>query len=207
MRKGQARGQRDKGTKGQSGEDHLSAAFSLCPSAPLSLCPFTRKAFTLVETMLALLLMALLAAAVAMSFSRPLQAARAREAISQIHFADTQARQAARQFSAPVRLVLDPSENSITRYEGEHLRARAALPTGCRIQEVIVGRHATWEDHAEVWFSSSGLSRSYALHLTGPAFDQWVLFAGLSGQMTWVSDEQTLRSILDVAAPTRRDAD
>jgi type II secretory pathway pseudopilin PulG len=157
--------------------------------------------------MLAILLMALLASAVALSFSRPLQSARAREAISQVHFADAQARQAARQFSAPVKLVLDPSENSITRYEGEHLRASITLPSAIRMQEVIVGRHATWEDRAEVWFSSSGLSRSYAIHLAGPAFNQWVLFAGFSGQMTWVSDEKTLQSMLDITAPTGRDAD
>jgi type II secretory pathway pseudopilin PulG len=157
--------------------------------------------------MLAVLLMALLASAVAMSFSRPLQAARAREAISQVHFADAQARQAARQFSAPVKLVLDPSANSITRYEGEHLRASVILPPAIRIQAVIVGRHMTWEDRAEVSISSSGLSRSYAIHLAGPSFDQWVLFAGLSGQMTWVSDEKTLRSMLDITAPAGRDAD
>ena len=157
--------------------------------------------------MLAVLMMALLASAVAMSFSRPLQSARAREAISQVHFADAAARQAARQFSTPVKLILDPSSNSITRYEGEHLRTSMTLPPAIRMQEIIVGRHATWEDRAEVSFSSSGLSRSYAIHLTGPAFDQWVLFAGLSGQMTWVSDEKTLRSMLDIAAPAGRDAD
>src|SRR5215469_5179410 len=165
MSNGQTKGQRDARTKGQSAK--------AVPNS--SLCPSSGKAFTLIETMLAVLLMALLASTVALSFSRPLQSARAREAISQVHFADAQARQAARQFSAPVKLVLDPSENSITRYEGEHLRASITLPSAIRIQEVIVGRHATWEDRAEVWFSSSGVSRSYAIHLAGPAFDQWVL--------------------------------
>ena len=164
-------------------------------------------AFTLIETMLAVLVMALLGSAVALRFSRPLQSARAREAISQIHFADDQARQAATRFSAPVKLVLDPSANSIVRYEGGHLRSSVTLPPSILMQEVIVGRHASWEDRAEVSFSSSGLSRSYAVHLTAPAFDQWLLFAGLSGQMTWVSDEKTLRSMLDIAAPPGRDAD
>jgi len=168
--------------------------------------PCHGTAFTLVETMLAVLVMALLASAVALSFSRPLQLARAREAVSQIQSADAQARQAARQSGQTVRLVLDPSANTIARYEGEQRRAQTTLPGPCQLEEVIVGRHASWAERAEVSFSSSGLSRSYAVHLKGTGVDQWLLFAGLSGQMTWVQDERTLRSILDGAAPTAASA-
>jgi type II secretory pathway pseudopilin PulG len=164
-------------------------------------------AFTLVETMLAVLLMALLASAVALSFSKPLQAARAREAISQVQFADSQARQLARQSSRAIRLVLDPELNTIARFEGEQREAQATLPVGIRIAEVVIGRHASFDERAEVQFSASGLSRSYAIHLIGPSLDQWVLFAGLSGQMSWAADEQTVRSILEVESPPGRDAD
>jgi type II secretory pathway pseudopilin PulG len=157
--------------------------------------------------MLAVLLVALLASAVALTFSKPLQAARAREAISQVQFTDAQARQAARQTNRPVRLVLDPESNTIARYEDEQRQALATLPVGFRIAQVIVGRRASFDERADVRFSSSGLSRSYAIHLEGPAFDQWLLFAGLSGQMSWAADEQTIRSILDVASPAGRDTD
>jgi hypothetical protein len=41
------------------------------------------------------------------------------------------------------------------------------------------------------------MSRSYAVRLRGPDFDQWVLFAGLTGDMTEVRDESTIATLLD----------
>lgn len=167
----------------------------------------SNRGFTLIETVLAVLIMALLASAVAFSLSQPIQGARLREALSQLQSCDGLARQNARQSPRPVRLIISPTANAIDRLEGEQLRFRSTLPIGCRITQVIVGRHATWIDRATITFSASGLSRTYAVRLQAPSFDRWVLFSGLSGQMTLVQDERTLRTILDGLAPTRRDAD
>jgi type II secretory pathway pseudopilin PulG len=167
----------------------------------------SRTAFTLIETILTVLLMALLASAVAFSLSQPIQGARLREALSQLQSCDALARQNARQSLRPVRLIINPTANTLERFEGEQLRSRTALPVGCRISQVIVGRHASWIDRAAVSFSASGLSRTYAIRLQATSFDRWALFSGLSGQMTLVQDERMLRTILDGFAPAGRDAD
>jgi prepilin-type N-terminal cleavage/methylation domain-containing protein len=169
--------------------------------------PCHTRAFTLIETILAILIMALLASAVAFSLTQPIQGARLREALSELQSCDSMARQNARQSTRPVRLAINPSARAIERFDGEQLRFRSMLPVGCRITQVIVGRHATWIDRATVTFSASGLSRTYAIRLQTSSFDRWLLFSGLSGQMILVQDEQTLRTILDGRAPPGRNAD
>src|SRR5438105_1542102 len=74
-----------------------------------------RRAFTLIETMLVILLMALLASAVTLSFARPLRAARAQDAIEMVRSFDGMCRQVARRFGQPVTLTYDLSEGRIVR--------------------------------------------------------------------------------------------
>ena len=165
-----------------------------------------RSGFTLIETMLAVLIMALLASAAALSLSGPVRKARAREAVDVVIAADRSARQEAQDSGRPVRLVLDPTTSTISRMEGTVTQFRSALPRSFRISDVLVGRRVFREAGTEVGFSGAGFSTSYAVHLTGPGADGWVVFAGLTGQASVVSDEQAVRNILD-NPPARRNAD
>ena len=72
-----------------------------------------RSAFALIEIMMAVLLMALLASAAALSFSEPLRAARAKDAIEMVRFFDETSRQSARRFGRPVRISFNLSANKI----------------------------------------------------------------------------------------------
>jgi prepilin-type N-terminal cleavage/methylation domain-containing protein len=162
------------------------------------------RAFTLIEVMMAVLLMALLATAAAVSFSGPLRTSRAADAQDQIRTFDAAARYMALHSNREVRLVFDLSGSTLSRREGPELRdlrSRVSLPAGHRITQLCVAGQSFEDGEAVVDFSSLGICRSYAIHLSGPGLDRWLLIAGLSGQMTQVQDEVEAQSILGRAAP------
>jgi len=165
------------------------------------------KAFTLIETMLAVLIMALLASAAALSFSGPMRLARAREAVDQVIGADRSARLEARNSGRAVTLEFDPNSGVISRLSGAATQFRSVLPSSFRIADVLVGRRAFRESGAQIGFSGSGFSPTYAVHLVGPGSDRWVVVAGLTGQASVMSDEQAVRSAIDNVAPARHNAD
>jgi prepilin-type N-terminal cleavage/methylation domain-containing protein len=170
-----------------------------------------RYAFTLIELMLAVLLLALLTSAAALSFSQPIRAARSHDAIEQLRSFDATARQAAVSSGGAVRLAFDLGAGTLVRRDdrGRQLRFQSTLPSGFRVDQVRIGDHKTSSGQALVDVSPLGASRTYALHLRGPSTDQWLLVAGMSGQMTIVSNESTLDAIFAQTAPLspRHDAD
>src|SRR5205823_7884246 len=103
-------------------------------------------------------------------------------------------------------LPIYPSTGAISRVEGPATQFRSILPRSFRISDVLVGRRVLREAGAEVGFSGAGFSVSYAVHLTGPGADGWVVFAGLTGQASVVSDEKAVRNAIE-NAPARRNAD
>ena len=157
-----------------------------------------RSAFTLIELIVAVLLLSLLASAAVMSFSQPLRGARLQDTIDQIRSFDATARRAAVASGRECRLEFDLASKTLSRRDGDGLavlRSRASLAPSFRISDVRIGIHSTSVGEAVVDVSPMGASRTYALHLIGPATDQWVLFAGLSGDMTLVKDEAMLDEI------------
>jgi prepilin-type N-terminal cleavage/methylation domain-containing protein len=170
----------------------------------------TQGGFTLVESMLAVLILGLLACAATLSLSRPLADAEARETFSLLSSSDHWSRQAARDAGKPVRLVIDPTNATVARFEGAGLRERRTLlniPRHCSVREIRVGRNS-WSDQAvTVDFSASGYSPSYALRLHTETVDWWLVFAGMTGQVTKVSDEATADAMLGAQhAPSQNGA-
>ena len=80
--------------------------------------------------MLAVLLMALLASALSLSFSKPLQAAHAQDTVELIRNFDSSARQAATNSGRSVRLVFDLSSNTLLQKDGFDL-ADLRRQVGC----------------------------------------------------------------------------
>ena len=151
--------------------------------------------FTLIETMLAVLIMALLTAGVALSFSQPLKASRTADAIELVRSFDLLGRQAAITSNRNVRLVFDLSSNTLLQRDGpdlHELRTHVSLPPGCRIDSLRIAGQLVSAGEAVVDISPHGWSRSYAVHLQGPGADRWLVFAGLSGQMSKVNDESQI---------------
>jgi len=165
-----------------------------------------RSAFTLIEIMMAVLLMAMLASAAALSFSEPLRSARAKDAIEMVRFFDEASRQSARRFGRPVRTSFDLASEKISRYIGEQMSYETALPHGCRIRQIRTAARRAAEGEFEIPCSPRGITRTYGVHLTGSGVDTWMLIAGLTGEVSLIKDEAQLDAIF-AATATRREAD
>ena len=151
--------------------------------------------FTLIELMLAVVLLALLTGAAAMTFARPIRNARAQQAIELVCRSDAMARENARRFGRPGRITFDLHDQVIRRSTGpDH-----TLPTGYQIREVRTAERGVVGGEISLDVSSKGLSRSYAVHLIGPGMDRWLLVAGLSGEVSQ-TDESQLQQIFKPAA-------
>ena len=151
-----------------------------------------RRAFTLIETMLAVLLLAVLASGVAIGFSKPLQAARAQDAIDILKAFDAAARQAAINFDQPVRITLDLADGTLTRLENGTPAARNRLPSGYGIERTTIDGRIDSVGLVPVDVSPQGRSRTYTVHLLGPGLDRWIMFAGLTGLATERAHETDL---------------
>jgi len=150
-----------------------------------------RRAFTLIEVMVVVVLIGLIAGAAAVSMTGDLDRATREDVIGRLTYADAQARMAGRRLGpATLRIDLDqqaiwlvtPDDQSDQPRPGHVMR----LGEGYTIREVL------WIDpelmaakttrprrrvlretgRVEIAFSSEGLSRTYALRLEGPAIDE-----------------------------------
>ena len=159
-----------------------------------------QAAFTLIELMLAIVVLSLLASAAALSFNRPIQAARAQDSIELVRSFDEGARQVARRFNRPVVLRFDLQSAELSRIEDGQTTYQSKLPPGCRIREVRTAARRTVDGDVQVPCSALGATRTYAVHLTGTGFDRWLLVSGLSGEVTAIHDEAQLDAIFTTTA-------
>jgi prepilin-type N-terminal cleavage/methylation domain-containing protein len=168
----------------------------------------TSRGFTLVEITIAVVIVGLLTAAVSLSFSRPIDAARAHDAVDRVRAFDESARALARRSGRAVDMTFDLYDRALRRrHNGDETSVDVTLPRGCAIDRFRSPDRDIATGEATVTCSALGLSRSYAAHLTGPALDCWVVVAGLTGQTVVVTDEQDVEQIFRAAQPSRHDAD
>jgi prepilin-type N-terminal cleavage/methylation domain-containing protein len=152
-----------------------------------------RRAFTLIELMIAIAILAMLTTAAVLSFARPLREAQHRDAIELIRLIDTQARTDARHFDRRVKLVFDLDRGIVERRDaGDAVISRTMLPV--RIDETRIAGERNFRD-ATIAISPLGLSQTYAVRIVSHEHRQWLVFAGLSGQMTVLNDERELSNI------------
>lgn len=162
------------------------------------------SAFTLIETLVVVVLLGIISTAAALTFRSSLQSAASTDAIEQIKYLDSTSRQRARHFNQPVQIIFDLANSTLSRREGGKRNQdsfTASLPRGFSIDQINIAGQSTFNGEISLTSSPAGFTPSYAAHLIGPNFDQWLLFAGLSGQLTLINDEQTVQDIL---APTRQ---
>ncbi len=165
-----------------------------------------RCAFTLIESLVAIVLLGIISTAAALTFRSSLQSASASDAIAQIKYLDSSARQRAQRFNQPVEIIFDLTNSTLSRREGSKRNDQsftASLPSSFSIDQINIAGQSTFNGEISLTCSPAGLTPSYAIHFIGPNFDQWLLFAGLSGQLTLIKDEATVQDIL---AATRQSA-
>ena len=72
------------------------------------------------------------------------------------------------------------------------------MPAGFAIGRLLIGGQDATGGSASVAVSRRGLTPSYAVLIEGPGGRrQWLLAAGLTGQMVRIDDERQLRDIFE----------
>jgi len=162
--------------------------------------------FTLVELLAVLILSGLLAAAVSVSFAGAKQAMQLEDAVARVLSVDQTARQFARRWDRPMRIVFQLDSGSVASVPasgGSRLQSpvsglSADLPGGFRLQTLLLADHSITTGEFSLACSSDGVTPSYAFTVVGPKDQhQTVLVAGLSGQTTILQDEKEASQILE----------
>jgi prepilin-type N-terminal cleavage/methylation domain-containing protein len=161
-------------------------------------------AFTLIELVACIAIMAILAAAAALSLHGHRGEATLPTAIQIIRFADEQARQRALRSDAPVELRIAFAHPHTVLLSSGATSSEFQLPDGFRVARA---RSAGWSrDTGEiaVRFSPRGWAPAYALQITDGARSQWLAFTGLIGDPQTLDDDQTLEHILSATSADTR---
>jgi prepilin-type N-terminal cleavage/methylation domain-containing protein len=193
--------------------------------------------FTLIEMMAVAALLGLLAAATVWSLGDDVLRSSRRRVVAAVGHADRLARLAGRRFGKQCVLRFDLDKQQIGRLlpgdqddtaAGHMLR----LPPDYRIGRVMIARTTAGLDDlglawvavdsgsADIVCSTAGRSVSYAVRLAFPggaggqdAGDElaggeiWLVFSGLTGEMTLIHDEDAVDNLFSLLATGRPDAD
>lgn len=163
-----------------------------------------RSAFSLLELLLVVAIIGLLAAAAVLTLLGPLRSATTEDLLQQLKELDRTGRRAAVQSGRPAQLVVDLNQG----------RFLLGVPEGSMDQQVVVevarshqlvrvqiGDEVHESGEIVVSISPGGRSSSYLLEVRDEqGLRRLLLFAGLSGQASIITDEQEELSILAMLA-------
>src|SRR2546421_3963468 len=132
-----------------------------------SVAPSLRRsvAFTLIEMMIALVVLGVLTAAAVLSFSAPVERARMVEAVEQVKYLDASSRDVSRRFGRNVQIGFDLSEGTMERREGRGREASFSTHVASPMRIEAVRTLGERKDYGEtsIDVSSLGISQTYAL--------------------------------------------
>jgi prepilin-type N-terminal cleavage/methylation domain-containing protein len=161
-----------------------------------------RRGFTLIETMIAVIILGLLTGAVVLSFAGPVGRARLAEGVEQVTYVDVSTRELARRTGRAMEVRIDLSEGVLERREGARgVTFRTSVPVRVERVRTVERREESGEVRMPV--SGLGLSPTYAVKLVGPEGVRWVVVAGLSGEVRVMTDDAQVDSIFAALSPRR----
>ena len=162
------------------------------------------RAFTLVELTVVLVIIAIAAAAVTLRTQGPLRQARMRDVVGAIAHAERTTRSAASEQDRAFQLVVDLSDGRVSRSRAQGRPAGTALvqlPQGFRVGAVLMRRRDVSGGSVSIPVSRRGLTPTYAVLIDGGQQRQWLVFAGLTGEMVEVDREEDARRAVRTAGP------
>jgi prepilin-type N-terminal cleavage/methylation domain-containing protein len=164
--------------------------------------------FTLIEMMVAVIVMGVLTGMVVLSFAGPVNRARLVEAVEQVTYLDASARQFARRTGRAVEIRIDLGEGALERREGSRgVTFRTTVPATVRIEVVRTVLRRAESGEIVMPVSAQGVSLTYAVKLAGTQGARWIVVAGLSGEVRTLTDDAQVDSIFAAITGSRRDAD
>lgn len=160
--------------------------------------PVTARAFSLIELMAVLAILAVAMGMTVWVWSGRTKAARLQDVVEQLGYLDRMARQTARGDGTPVALRFDLDVPSVRRVQdAERSGVAYQLPDGFAIERVTVEGMASKSRQVDIGVSGQGLSPSYAVSVKGPQGQgTWYVVAGLSGHQVVLETEAQAKSVL-----------
>ena len=173
-----------------------------------------RLAFTLVELLAALVIVALLVGAASVSLRGVLARTRLEDAVGRVENFDRLTREQSRRGGSPLRIRLRSGGDQLHREAagtGAPVGAACLLPPGVVVADVLGlgGRRGD----VVIPCSARGLTPSYAMRIgTDNGASRWVVVAGLTGKVTVFDDDddaavRNIFALLDAPTLAGDDAD
>ncbi|MEM8670555.1 MAG: prepilin-type N-terminal cleavage/methylation domain-containing protein [Planctomycetota bacterium] len=158
-----------------------------------------RRAFTLLELLVVLTLVALIAAIAAPRLAGTFSQSRMETAIAQVVTFDRQVRSIALKQNRDTTLNFDLASDRLTAsWERAEMEVSAKLPTSVHIESVVSRRdRQRSRGRAEIRAYGDGTTDGYAVQLVIGQRRQWLFFAGLTGQVTRLESTRETEAILD----------
>jgi len=161
--------------------------------------------FTLIEIMAVIVIWAILATVVVVSLAGSNRVAALEDVIQRIALSDRTMRQEARRLGKPITIRFDGSAGKMVREDdGEQSATLFDIPAAISLAQV---RTTGADDDGRIRYSRLGVAATYAVALEprdGPR--QWIVVAGLTGEVTKVKDEKEVDAIFELLAPSRDDS-
>lgn len=155
-----------------------------------------RNAFTLIELVVVIVIMAILSTIAAMSLSGTMgqyDLARAAETIERV---DASVRRQARVTHASVELSIDRNKKRLTVDVGGSGRdATYKLPRRVTISNIRLHRRIVADNNFAIEVSGSGQSPTYAVELTRGEMKRWLIIVGASGQVIPAESEDEVDAL------------
>jgi prepilin-type N-terminal cleavage/methylation domain-containing protein len=159
-----------------------------------------RRAFSLIEVTLVVLILAITAGAVALGVRSPIHRLGLDQCVDEIVAFDRLTRVYAREQDRPVRLMVDLDGGQFRRTDEravEELGQALVLPSGYRVARLLLLDRTIGSGGVALSYSALGLAPTYAILVEGPGGRRrWMLVAGLTGQVRECGDEEEVSNIL-----------
>lgn len=162
-----------------------------------------RRAFSLIEAVLVLALMALLMGGATLVLRGRLSSERLGDAVGRLVEFDRVTREVAQSQTRKCELRFDLNVGTLTRAAGAIFNPGGAY----RISRVRTDAGLSQAGELSIPFSRRGQSPTYAMMLESKTQRQWIVVAGMTGKSVLIQDEHELDEIFRDSADDRRDAD
>lgn len=167
-----------------------------------------RRGFTLVEMLVVVTVIGLIAATAALRLSSAAHRARLQHAIQRIETVDNRLRTRATDRGETTHLEFDLGTSQI-RLEFANGADATSIDLGdVKISRFVAPTRETSSGRIKLGYSSHGTSESFAIELSrGNDEPTWLLFAGLTGQMTRMEEERDVQEVFRILRAGGVDAD
>lgn len=164
-----------------------------------------RGGFTLLELLVVITILGLVTATVTTRIADTLGPAAMKQSVSQLEFTDQWLRRTARHTGKPATLYIQIAANCLGCAVDDDQgipRTIRALGHGVQISRFVSATQDVAHGPARVAYDDRGVSESFAIEFRGRRdARQWLIVAGLTGQITEISDEASAREIIQKLLP------